>query len=212
MVCLAVAIGESVPRFDVVMSLIGGTLTGPLVFIFPPLIYSQAKALKERVDALSCKPEIVSGTKRYSYNNTPSDSRIHSRSHHVGFSDTEDGQPNYSYVYYDREVHANDYTDSENDLFEGQTNGKRDETETGGLVLLEAAELRRPGQSNGHQRNNYHNFLSWEMLVECLGYFIVIFGVVITVSSTYINVSNTVRFVSFTPPCIANSSIFINLL
>ncbi|CAG9771998.1 unnamed protein product [Ceutorhynchus assimilis] len=36
---LAIVIAESVPRFDLVMSLIGGTLIGPLVFILPPLFY-----------------------------------------------------------------------------------------------------------------------------------------------------------------------------
>ncbi|XP_066138589.1 uncharacterized protein mah [Euwallacea fornicatus] len=36
---LAIVIAESVPRFDLVMSLIGGTLTGPLVFILPPIFY-----------------------------------------------------------------------------------------------------------------------------------------------------------------------------
>lgn len=36
---MAIVIAESVPRFDLVMSLIGGTLTGPLVFILPPLFY-----------------------------------------------------------------------------------------------------------------------------------------------------------------------------
>lgn len=32
-------IAESVPNFDLVMSIIGGTLTSPLVFFLPPLIY-----------------------------------------------------------------------------------------------------------------------------------------------------------------------------
>jgi vesicular inhibitory amino acid transporter len=44
-VFLGVALGESVPRFDIVMSLIGGTLTGPLIFILPPLIYSKLRGL-----------------------------------------------------------------------------------------------------------------------------------------------------------------------
>lgn len=43
---LGVALGESVPRFDVVMALIGGSLTGPLVFVLPPLMYARAKRLK----------------------------------------------------------------------------------------------------------------------------------------------------------------------
>ncbi|XP_048000796.1 probable sodium-coupled neutral amino acid transporter 6 isoform X2 [Leguminivora glycinivorella] len=38
-VALAVFLGESVPSFDVVMGLVGSTLTGPLMFIFPPLFF-----------------------------------------------------------------------------------------------------------------------------------------------------------------------------
>lgn len=36
---MAVFLGESVPRFDLVMGLVGSTLTGPLMFIFPPLFF-----------------------------------------------------------------------------------------------------------------------------------------------------------------------------
>lgn len=43
---LAVFVAESVPRFDIVMSLIGGTLTAPLVFILPPLFYLKMIHLK----------------------------------------------------------------------------------------------------------------------------------------------------------------------
>ncbi|GBP34155.1 hypothetical protein EVAR_30706_1 [Eumeta japonica] len=38
-VAFAVFLGEAVPRFDLVMGLIGSTLTGPLMFIFPPLLF-----------------------------------------------------------------------------------------------------------------------------------------------------------------------------
>ncbi|XP_050671489.1 uncharacterized protein LOC126969907 isoform X2 [Leptidea sinapis] len=38
-IALAVFLGESVPRFDLVMGLLGSTLTGPLMFIFPPLFF-----------------------------------------------------------------------------------------------------------------------------------------------------------------------------
>lgn len=44
-VCFAIALGESVPRFDVVMSLLGGTLTGPIIFIIPPLLYTKIRKL-----------------------------------------------------------------------------------------------------------------------------------------------------------------------
>ncbi|KAL1494272.1 hypothetical protein ABEB36_009896 [Hypothenemus hampei] len=45
---LAIVIAESVPRFDLVMSLIGGTLIGPLVFILPPLFYIRMLYLRGR--------------------------------------------------------------------------------------------------------------------------------------------------------------------
>ncbi|XP_022913669.1 uncharacterized protein [Onthophagus taurus] len=43
---LGVIIAESVPRFDVVMAVIGGTLTGPLIYIFPPIFYIKMLHLK----------------------------------------------------------------------------------------------------------------------------------------------------------------------
>lgn len=45
---LAILLAESVPRFDLVMSMIGGTLTGPIVFILPPLIYIKMLFLNKR--------------------------------------------------------------------------------------------------------------------------------------------------------------------
>ncbi|XP_068624937.1 uncharacterized protein [Battus philenor] len=45
-VALAVFLGESVPRFDLVMGLVGSTLTGPLMFIFPPLFFLKLCYLK----------------------------------------------------------------------------------------------------------------------------------------------------------------------
>lgn len=49
-VWLAVIIGELVPHFDVVMGLIGGTLTGPLIFILPPLFYTKIVNLEKMYD------------------------------------------------------------------------------------------------------------------------------------------------------------------
>nr|CAH7769569.1 unnamed protein product [Callosobruchus chinensis] len=47
---LAIVIAESVPRFDLVMSLIGGTLTGPLVFVLPPLIYMKMLSMQTKYE------------------------------------------------------------------------------------------------------------------------------------------------------------------
>lgn len=46
----AVVIGELVPRFDLVMGVIGGTLTGPLIFVLPPLFYSKIVKLESEYD------------------------------------------------------------------------------------------------------------------------------------------------------------------
>lgn len=53
-------LGEIVPRFDLVMSMIGSTLTGPLMFILPPLFYGKLLKLKKQTyvqdshDIISC--------------------------------------------------------------------------------------------------------------------------------------------------------------
>lgn len=43
---LAILLAESVPRFDLVMSIIGGSLTGPIVFVLPPMLYVKMLSLK----------------------------------------------------------------------------------------------------------------------------------------------------------------------
>lgn len=48
---LAVFIAELVPQFDLVMGIIGGTLTGPLIFILPPLFYRRLIHLEKEHDA-----------------------------------------------------------------------------------------------------------------------------------------------------------------
>ncbi|XP_026812735.1 amino acid transporter AVT1D [Rhopalosiphum maidis] len=45
-VMLAVTIGEAVPRFDLLMGLIGALLTGPLMFLLPPLFYIKIRSLR----------------------------------------------------------------------------------------------------------------------------------------------------------------------
>lgn len=52
-------LAESVPKFDFVMSLIGGTLTGPLIFVFPPLFYIKMLILKCKHIGFKVKIEIL---------------------------------------------------------------------------------------------------------------------------------------------------------
>lgn len=66
MTVLAVIVAESVPNFDLVMSIIGGTLTSPLVYILPPLIYIKILTLhpncQENLEAIS-STNVVSNNK-----------------------------------------------------------------------------------------------------------------------------------------------------
>lgn len=51
LVCLAVLLGQLLPRFDIVMGVIGGTLTGPLIFILPPLFHTRMLRLEREFNA-----------------------------------------------------------------------------------------------------------------------------------------------------------------
>ncbi|XP_046751519.1 amino acid transporter AVT1C isoform X2 [Diprion similis] len=102
LVFLAVALGESVPRFDIVMALIGGSLTGPLVFILPPLMYSRIKKLQVAVQR-SSTPNIFSAYQKRGGSNLIADPRVHSQSVHYGFKFETNIDPTscHSFVYYD---------------------------------------------------------------------------------------------------------------
>ena len=43
---IVLGIALLIPRFDLVMSLVGGSLTGPLMFVFPPLFYVRLKGMQ----------------------------------------------------------------------------------------------------------------------------------------------------------------------
>jgi len=45
-----------------------------------------------------------------------------------------------------------------------------------------------------------------ERMINYFGCFIVTIGIAITLSSTYVNILNTIRYVRFTPPCIINAT------
>lgn len=46
---LAVVLAEAVPRFDLVMGLVGSTLTGPLMFVCPPLFFLRLCYMKSQM-------------------------------------------------------------------------------------------------------------------------------------------------------------------
>lgn len=58
-ILLAVLLGEAVPRFDLVMGLIGGALTGPLMFILPPLFYARLRAMQPQPTFVAASSTVV---------------------------------------------------------------------------------------------------------------------------------------------------------
>ncbi|CAL7952059.1 unnamed protein product [Xylocopa violacea] len=216
---LGVAVGESVPRFDIVMALIGGSLTGPLVFLLPPLIYSKIVGLKAQ-SLRPLTPEVYSGSERRPTNESMLvDPRIHSRSIYyglLGVPKTENYR--YSYVYYDElEDELDEVTEYENiTISSEQRNEEFSMTRRnhgGEPVFVDASQPLRvykqiaaPEQKISKSVIRY-NFQKWN---KWIGYLIVLFGIVVTISSTYINVKNTIRYVKFTPPCIVNATVVQN--
>ncbi|KAG7207371.1 hypothetical protein KM043_009032 [Ampulex compressa] len=211
-VLLGVAVGESVPRFDIVMALIGGTLTGPLVFVLPPLMHAKARALRSRACRASSSSEIYSGAeRRRSVGNVPT--RAHSRSIYYGFLGVARSDPgHYSYVYYDD-------LDEEPDADEDREDGDGDRQALEEIlmtrrirsqepVLLDAAQpnIEVRGRTTAVEESSSRKILQFGKVLDWFGYLVVVVGIVITVSSTYINVRNTIRYVRFTPPCIVNAS------
>ncbi|XP_034191229.1 solute carrier family member mahogany isoform X1 [Osmia lignaria lignaria] len=217
-VFLGVAVGESVPRFDIVMALIGGSLTGPLVFVLPPLMYSKAIALKIR-SMRPLTPEIYSNSERRRGNEGMStDPRIHSRSIYYGVL----GVPNaeyhrYSYFYYDDlEEEFEEIVDYDDTLSSAKTSE--------GLLMTRRSHDHEPifidanrpfkvcrrttvSEESVPKVKMNCNFRRWN---QWFSYLVVLFGIVVTISSTYINVKNTIRYVQFTPPCIVNVTVVQN--
>ncbi|XP_033230896.1 amino acid transporter AVT1B [Belonocnema kinseyi] len=208
-VFLGVAVGESVPRFDIVMALIGGTLSGPLVFVLPPLMYIRARALKERNGGPATTPEVFSSSERRSIHEMSSDPRIHSQSVFYGFADGSAAPNRYSYVYYDDNDPSSELTDLEDIQREGSSRDLELTRQKGDdrPVFLEASRItQRRRRVISVEAPGLRRFWNLQMMRDWFGYLVVILGIAITISSTYINVKNTIRFVRFTPPCIFNVS------
>lgn len=54
---LTVLFAELLPKFDLIMGIIGGTLTGPLIFILPPLFYRKMTRLEQAFNDIEITKE-----------------------------------------------------------------------------------------------------------------------------------------------------------
>lgn len=57
LIFLSVILSEIVPRFDLIMGLVGGSMMGPLMFILPPLFYARLRAMEPQTDLEQILPQ-----------------------------------------------------------------------------------------------------------------------------------------------------------
>ncbi|XP_044738976.1 amino acid transporter AVT1I-like [Chrysoperla carnea] len=124
---ISLILAESVPRFDIVMGLIGGTFTGPLMFILPALIYIRLRLIQQQ------------------YNNLNND------------------------------LTTIDNNDVDNNVIVQQSNSTID-------------------------MNNKCNYCVEYLLPR----FVIVFGVILTVTTTINTIDKIYRYVNYQPPCIVN--------
>ncbi|XP_050464212.1 uncharacterized protein LOC126858165 isoform X2 [Cataglyphis hispanica] len=226
-VLLSVAVGESVSRFDIVMALIGGSLTGSLVFVLPPLIYSRMLVLKDRSIRTSNIERKIFMSSRKKCNNEEqcsTDSRAHSRSIYYGFLSATNNPHSYAYLYFDDlDEETNSYSSEFIDCYEDE--GEKKDTIQIPMIstlredqplLIDAAEpttsqitksIDNLQQGITEMTADKKKLWTFEKMINYLGCFIITIGIAITLSSTYVNIWNTIRYVRFTPPCIINATV-----
>lgn len=149
-IALTVVIAELLPQFDLVMGIIGGTLTGPMIFILPPLFYRKLIRMErdfdEKNERIGTLPDLGSLTV-------------------TNFSDDDENLLNN----YDFDRTADSYG-----TFTKQTNPL-------------AAHSNWPFCLC----NDSHLCIS-----------VVIFGLIVTITSTYFNLMTAPNLVEFRSPCI----------
>ncbi|XP_034191231.1 solute carrier family member mahogany isoform X3 [Osmia lignaria lignaria] len=158
-VFLGVAVGESVPRFDIVMALIGGSLTGVPNAEYHRYSYFYYDDLEEEFEEIVDYDDTLSSAKT-------SEGLLMTRRSH-------DHEPIF--------IDAN--------------------------RPFKVCRRTTVSEESVPKVKMNCNFRRWN---QWFSYLVVLFGIVVTISSTYINVKNTIRYVQFTPPCIVNVTVVQN--
>lgn len=147
-IVLAVTIAELLPQFDLVMGIIGGTLTGPMIFILPPLFYRRLIRMERDFDDRN---------ERQTYNSIVA-------------------------------------TNSDDDIFSGRN--KQFQSDSYGTFAKQPKLF--------ETRANWLFCLCNDSLI-CIS--VIIFGLIVTFTSTYFNVVTISNFDDFRSPCIQNISL-----
>lgn len=150
------SIAELLPQFDLVMGIIGGTLTGPMIFVLPPLFYRKLIRMERDFDE---RKERWIG------------------SHLDALTST-----NFS---------NNGNDDGDNDETNLNSHSDRRTTDSYGTFIVH--------QKPFATHSNWPFCLCNDSIV-CVS--VVIFGLVVTITSTYFNLMTAPNFDEFRSPCI----------
>ncbi|XP_044729439.1 uncharacterized protein LOC123292790 [Chrysoperla carnea] len=146
---LSIVLAESVPRFDIVMGLIGGTFTGPLMFILPAYFFINLRAIQHQ------NPQFNNSSNR--------------RNNHY------DSIKIFKFNFYKK-----------NDLLIMDNNGS---THGNNFVAQQLASI--------ESKCNY--FVQY-----LLPRFVILFGIILTVTTTINTVHEIYNYVHYQSPCISH--------
>lgn len=138
-------IAEILPKFEVVMGIIGGTLTGPLIFILPPLFYRRI-----------CRMEV----------------RFNERKR----------------------------TDATDDVMMGNEDGDEDKIN---LSALHGTYGTFTNELLTHAQRS-HAIVDYFFIDSTVSAFVIMFGIIATLASTYFNLLHVSNLKDFWTPCIYN--------
>ncbi|XP_059055762.1 proton-coupled amino acid transporter 2-like [Achroia grisella] len=189
---LAVFLGESVPRFDLVMGLVGSTLTGPLMFVFPPLFFLKLCYMKTKMSEKKKKASL-------SYQNLKQN----------GINNDAHGIKHKSSWTFNTDIIIKNNV--QNDALNYKQNGDSNGKQNGGLSNFEPildSHTKYKTFSNYTEigsNNNYECKVTWYDVVFAST--VMLIGVTTSIVATFSNWSDSINYATFSPPCLVNATV-----
>ncbi|PSN37493.1 hypothetical protein C0J52_23519 [Blattella germanica] len=194
-----VVIGEFVPRFDLIMGLIGGALTGPLMFVFPPLLYIRYRYLQAQNQTKSPQSALI-------------DEIILSRD-----NTSAENNPYYKIYYDETESVSHDDEYNEHSEFDGEFDSMEFSGHYCSTPMVRnygSIEIRHAGRGNIIARRLLNLIKKYllsiqgptdkypitkfeSFLIMC----IIVLGMLATCGATFYSVRGAILYAKFTPAC-----------
>lgn len=201
-VMVMILVAATVPRFDLVMGLVGGSLTAPLMFIFPTIFYARLRDMQPR-------PVIVSSVRQ------PLDDymSIHEGLRqglaavldvHSSVDQYEDSQRNWK-ILLNKGVEIDKVIDSYKIPIKKDKPCKElisDNLSYSDRSLWGAIQLSVQSVLDTFSLTSYPRLGPMKVREKVMVICIVTFGVAATIVSTYYNVRDTIHYATFIPPCL----------